>query len=191
MRKCGTSFMSLMKVSKARLTASGIEPNRNGGESPPIPTSYGGVVIDMWSRLLLRTPTNHFDGYVWTFPKGRQAPGESPRQTALREVLEETGVHAKIITKLQGVFRGGTGWTQYYLMRSVGESIAFDSSETAAVRWVTFAEAKILIDKTTNRIGRSRDQRVLSAAASALISHSATRGDVTTSSGNETSGVDK
>ena len=68
--------MSLMKVSKARLTVCGIEPIRIGDEPPPIPTSYGGVVIDVWGRLLLRTPTNHFDGYVWTFPKGRQAPGE-------------------------------------------------------------------------------------------------------------------
>ena len=59
--------------------------------------AYGGVVINDQGEILLREPRNHFDGYVWTFPKGRpekeQRPGETPEETAFREVLEETGIN--------------------------------------------------------------------------------------------------
>lgn len=33
----------------------------------------------------------HYNGRVWTFAKGGPNLGESPEQTALREVLEKTG----------------------------------------------------------------------------------------------------
>lgn len=33
----------------------------------------------------------------WGFPKGHQEKGESPEQTAYREVLEETGIHIDIL----------------------------------------------------------------------------------------------
>ena len=42
-------------------------------------------------KSLLREPTGHFGGYVWTFLKGGVNAGESPREAALREVHEETG----------------------------------------------------------------------------------------------------
>ncbi|MGH9919477.1 MAG: hypothetical protein ACRD6W_11505, partial [Nitrososphaerales archaeon] len=32
---------------------------------------YGGVVFNLAGAVLLREPKNHFDDYVWTFPKGR------------------------------------------------------------------------------------------------------------------------
>ena len=160
--------MSLKKVSDAALPAVGMERNIHGDKSPPRPTSYGGVVVDSLGRLLLRSPTNHFDGYVWTFPKGRPEPDESPEQTALREVLEETGVHGEIIAKLHGSFRGGTGWTEYYLMRPLGVPDDFDRKETAEIRWTTTVEAKPLINMTQNQTGRVRDHSVLRAAVGLL-----------------------
>lgn len=33
--------------------------------------SFGGVLFDDQGRVLLRRPANEFDGYVWTFAKGR------------------------------------------------------------------------------------------------------------------------
>lgn len=40
----------------------------------------------IWYLLL------HHGGRYWNFPKGRQEAGESQRQTALRELAEETGI---------------------------------------------------------------------------------------------------
>jgi hypothetical protein len=72
--------------------------------TPPTPKGYGfgGVLIDEQGRVLLREPTNHFGGYVWTFPKGGSERGETPEATALREVLEETGYEAEIVCRLPG-----------------------------------------------------------------------------------------
>ena len=64
--------------------------------------AYGGVVIDEAGRVLLREPKNHFDYYVYTFPKGRPDEGESPEQAALREVREETGVEAVSVCWVDG-----------------------------------------------------------------------------------------
>ena len=59
-------------------------------------TSCGGVVIFRGKILVLyKNYRNKYEG--WVLPKGTVEPGEEYRQTALREVYEETGVHASII----------------------------------------------------------------------------------------------
>jgi len=59
-------------------------------------TSCGGVVIYRNKILLLyKKYRNRYDG--WVLPKGKVEPGEDFRDTALREVMEETGVMAQIV----------------------------------------------------------------------------------------------
>lgn len=125
--------------------------------------AYGGVLIDEQGRILLRSPKGQFDGYVWTFAKGRPDAGETPEQAALREVREETGHEAHITSKLDGCFEGGTTANEYWMMVSNHDHGDFDRAETSMVRWVDLAEAEILISKTTNPTGRKRDLAVLAA----------------------------
>jgi len=132
--------------------------------------AYGGVVLDKDGRVLLRRPKGDFDGYVWTFPKGRPDAGETPEQTALREVKEETGYSAKVIRKLPGSFRGGTSVSEYFLMSPVRSPSSFDSKETSAIRWATLDKAAKLVGMTRNEIGQARDLSVLEAARRALRS---------------------
>jgi len=47
-----------------------------------------------------RTPT---DAELIALPKGSIDPGETPDQTALREVREETGVRAQLLAKLSDI----------------------------------------------------------------------------------------
>ena len=122
--------------------------------------AYGGVVINPEGRILLREPRGHFDGYVWTFPKGRQEHGDFPKVTALREVLEETGIRAEIRERLQGIYEGRTTENIFFLMSLIEDTGKFDG-ETQSVRWVTPGEARDLISMTTNQIGRKRDLKVL------------------------------
>ena len=59
-------------------------------------TSCGGVVIFRGKILLLyKSYKNKYDG--WVLPKGTVEMGETHEETALREVLEETGSKATII----------------------------------------------------------------------------------------------
>ena len=58
--------------------------------------SCGGVVICRGKILTLyKSYKNKYDG--WVLPKGTVEAGEEYKETALREVAEESGVHASII----------------------------------------------------------------------------------------------
>lgn len=125
--------------------------------------AYGGIVLTDSGMLLLREPSHHFDGYVWTFAKGRPEPGDTPAMTALREVREELGYEAEIIGLLPGTFQGGTGTTAFYVMKAVGAQGKTDW-ETQSTRWVSFDEASALIAQSSNLKGRTRDLAILAAS---------------------------
>ncbi len=58
-------------------------------------TSCGGVVIFRGKILVLyKNYKNKYEG--WVLPKGTVEDGEEYKETALREVREETGVNASI-----------------------------------------------------------------------------------------------
>lgn len=65
------------------------------------------VVVLQGSKVLL---VRRADNGLWTLPAGIIDPGEEPSFTAVREVLEETGVHCEL-TALLGV--GVTAPTTY------------------------------------------------------------------------------
>ena len=59
-------------------------------------TSCGGVVIYRGKILLLyKNYKNKYEG--WVLPKGTVEPGEDYKDTAVREVKEETGADATIL----------------------------------------------------------------------------------------------
>jgi 8-oxo-dGTP pyrophosphatase MutT (NUDIX family) len=125
--------------------------------------AWGGAVVDTQDRVLLRRPKGHFDGYVWTFPKGRPDPGETPEATALREVREETGWDAEIVRPIDADFAGGATVSRFFLMRPLANHGDFDRAETSEVRWATLNDAVALIRETTNVNGRARDLEILAA----------------------------
>lgn len=154
------------------------EPHPDGFEGLPWQQSastgkavaYGGVVIAPNGYLLMREVKNHFDGYVWTFAKGRQDKGESPRQTALREVREEMGIDATILSAIPGEFAGGTTINRFFLMLTDRGTpdLTFGNRETERLIWATPEEAKRLIAQSTNTKGRQRDLAILQAALALL-----------------------
>ena len=125
--------------------------------------AYGGVVIDELARVLLREPAGHYNGQVWTFAKGGPKRGESPEQTALREVLEETGVRAQVVVKIPGSYDGVATSNEFFLMRPLEDTGEFDW-ETWSVKWVTQEDAERLISLTHRPKRRERDLQVLESA---------------------------
>ena len=68
----------------------------SGGIAMIEATSCGGVVIFRGKILVLyKNYRNKYEG--WVLPKGTVEAGEEFKETALREVKEETGVQAQII----------------------------------------------------------------------------------------------
>jgi 8-oxo-dGTP pyrophosphatase MutT (NUDIX family) len=128
--------------------------------------AFGGVVVDTEGRFLLREVADHFDGYVWTFAKGRPESGESPREAALREVKEEMGVDARILLPLPSTFAGTTSQSQLFLMVVDGRSVDMSHrcKETSRLCWALPEEARRLIMQTDNELGRNRDLKILDEA---------------------------
>jgi 8-oxo-dGTP pyrophosphatase MutT (NUDIX family) len=113
---------------------------------------------------------------VLALPKGLVDPGEKPLETALREVYEETGVSADLITKLADIKYVYTRtWSDgervfkivsFYLMRYRSGRINQISSEmrieVARALWVPLDEApKLLAYKGEKQMAKKALEYVL------------------------------
>ena len=93
---------------------------------------------------------------VWALPKGAIDPGEKPEEAAVREALEETGVHGTLVEKL-GDSRYVYTWAgervfkvvSFYLLRAgrgrIGEIDDAMRVEVAEARWLPLADAATLL----------------------------------------------
>src|SRR6266508_5857550 len=120
--------------------------------------SAGGVVVrrlrGRWMLAAIR-PAGRKPG-LWALPKGNIGPGEKPDEAALREVEEETGVEARLVTKL-GDVRYVYTWAgerifkivSFYLVRYEGGRLGRippeHAHEIAEARWLPLADAPRLL----------------------------------------------
>jgi ADP-ribose pyrophosphatase YjhB (NUDIX family) len=127
------------------------------------PTHAGGIVFRRDPdavRYLLVTAKNQND--EWVLPKGHIEEGESAADTAVREVLEESGVKARVVERLGRLeFEGRRGWIRadFFLMEFLEDGPA--STEGRSRVWLTrlevdrtlgFADARALIRKAQRAI---------------------------------------
>jgi ADP-ribose pyrophosphatase YjhB (NUDIX family) len=117
------------------------------------PTRAGGVVYRTGrgsTTYLLVDAAD--DPKQWVLPKGHVEDGESHREAAVREVHEETGVWARVVSEL-----GVEGWTvdgnvvatRFFLMEAVGRGIRRDKERMH--RWLPLPEAIALSSYTETR----------------------------------------
>ncbi|GHF97987.1 hypothetical protein GCM10017783_07400 [Deinococcus piscis] len=73
-----------------------------------------------------------YRGGGWTFPKGHLEPGETPTQTAVREILEETGVHAAELAWLPPTHytnsRGQRRMIDWFLMQAHSTEVQLEDT---------------------------------------------------------------
>jgi 8-oxo-dGTP pyrophosphatase MutT (NUDIX family) len=135
--------------------------------------SSGGVVVrqrdgDWWVAVIeppgdpdtsVAKAKGRQEKRVLALPKGLVDPGEQPVETALREVHEETGIHAEIVTKLADIKYVYTRtWAgnervfkivSFYLMRyrsgRINEVSEAMRIEVAEALWVKLQDAPKLL----------------------------------------------
>ena len=76
-----------------------------------VTVSVGGVVINAQGQVLVVNQ----DGKTWSLPKGHVDPGEDPLQTAMREIMEESGVADLHLVHALGAYG------RYKIGKDVGE----------------------------------------------------------------------
>lgn len=107
------------------------------------PTHAGGVVFRIKrgkTQYLLVEATK--DPCQWVLPKGHVEEGESHRETAVREVHEETGVWARIVHDLGDVswpVDGNVVTTRFFLMQAVGRGLRKEKARRHS--WLALADA--------------------------------------------------
>ena len=133
--------------------------------------SAGGVVVRGDETIVIVPTRRGAQGQkVLALPKGHVDPGETPAQTALREVREETGADAELIEKLGDVRyfyqRGGKRIFKrvtFYLFAYRGGSIDDHDDEVEEARWMPLTEA---VGALSYDGEREMAERALSAIAS-------------------------
>jgi 8-oxo-dGTP diphosphatase len=102
----------------------------------------GGLILRDGRVLVVHRPA-HGD---WSFPKGKLEEGETWETAALREVEEETGLRCRLGDELASAHyevAEGPKEVRYYRLTCDGEPQA--RNEVDEVRWVTLAEARVLL----------------------------------------------
>ncbi len=135
-------------------------------QEPPLagsPTHAGGVVFRMrrgQARYLLVEAKD--DARQWVLPKGHIEEAEPARETAVREVHEETGVWAGIRAELSRVsysVAGNAITVQFFLMEFLGHGLRSDVNREH--RWLPLADAKRLANYLeTRELLRSAEQQI-------------------------------
>lgn len=129
-------------------------PDPNESESAV--RAAGGLVWRSGERgpelLLIRRFRHGSD--EWSLPKGKLDPGESYEDAAIREVAEETGVHARL-GRFAGVMQytvsGGNKVVCLWEMTVEGMGKPLDNDEVAEIRWVRRDEALRMLSHEQNR----------------------------------------
>lgn len=88
----------------------------------------------------------------WSVPKGHIDDGESPKDAALREVAEETGLQCSVTRELppyEYQLPSGQRSTVYFFEMSVVSFGATKDDESDEGRWVTITQLKDLLSYDT------------------------------------------
>ena len=128
--------------------------------------SYGACVFrfkeDQMQVLMIRTR------YGWSFPKGHREGAERPDETAVREILEETGVAATVNPDFSftvpSARPGDERTVTFFLGSCVSSPEPLRPDEVPEARWVDIREAGSLI-------AFAPDKEAFSKALAAFAAH--------------------
>lgn len=124
--------------------------------------SCGAIVYRRKGGLVQILLIKHRRGGHWAFPKGHVEAGETERQTATREVLEETGLRVRL---LQG-FREEVSYhprpgvqkdVVYFLAFAEDSRTTMQEEEISQLRWIS-------LGRVVNYLTYDNDRRLIRQA---------------------------
>jgi 8-oxo-dGTP pyrophosphatase MutT (NUDIX family) len=136
--------------------------------------SAGGLVVDRvgpGARAALIGRLNRRGHLLWSLPKGHVEAGETPPETAVREVAEETGIRGRVLAPLGTIDfwfviagRRVHKTVHHFLLLAEGGELSDDDIEVTEVAWVpldqlsttlAYDDEKRLIDKVPGLLAES------------------------------------
>ena len=131
-------------------------------------TSAGGFVLssDGKQTVALIGRETRSRRIEWCVPKGHPEGAETLEQAAVREVFEETGIRAEVITSLGSIeytFSAGNKLidktVHHYLMQQIGGELDVENDpnhEAVTAKWVAVDDLSgILTHENERRMGRA------------------------------------
>ena len=112
--------------------------------------SAGGLIFDDRGRVAIIARHSRSGHLEWCLPKGHIEKGETPEQTAVREVHEETGILGEVIDSIATIDYWFTGTSQrvhklvhHYALRRIGGELTVEGDpdhEAEDAIWVNFSD---------------------------------------------------
>lgn len=110
--------------------------------------SAGGLIFDSHNRVALIARHSRSGHLEWCLPKGHIEKGETPEQTAVREVHEETGILGEVIDSIATIDYWFTGQAErvhklvhHFALRQIGGFLTVEGDpdhEAEDAIWVDF-----------------------------------------------------
>lgn len=115
--------------------------DKNKEENAIQEKSCGCVIMENNKVLLIQHRIGH-----WGFPKEHVEAGETEKETAIREVKEETGLEVEIqgdkrYTMEYRTDKGNNKQVVFFLAEKVGGTIKPQEEEVSQIQWLEFTEA--------------------------------------------------
>lgn len=112
--------------------------------------SAGGLVFDEHNRVAVIARHSRSGHLEWCLPKGHIEKGETPQQTAVREVHEETGILGEVVDSIATIDYWFTGTSQrvhklvhHFALRQIGGDLTVEGDpdhEAEDAIWVRFED---------------------------------------------------
>lgn len=123
--------------------------------------SAGGLIFDAHDRVALIARHSRSGHIEWCLPKGHIEKGETPQQTAVREVHEETGILGEVIDSIATIDYWFTGTDQrvhklvhHFALRMIGGELSIEGDpdhEAEDAIWVGFNELDSVLSYPNER----------------------------------------
>ena len=127
--------------------------------------SCGAIVYRKFHGTIELLLIKNQNGGHWSFPKGHVEGAETEEETAVREIMEETGISVILDTSFRHVItyapkKETTKDVVYFLARAVTYDYTPQEEEIAQIKWVEINHAATLLSYDNDRqlVSQAKEQ---------------------------------